>query len=301
MRIGHYQQLAQVVGEQTSFDRTRTVVVCGQRDGEQWRRVRDVLAPRWNVHVVSLDGAVSGVPHAGDPDIVVIVDVPRSVAAGELVAELRRAFGSHRARPSRPRQAGEVSGVCRREGEYWSIEHGGTSFRLRHCKGLDHLARLLSRPHTEVHALMLAMMPFDGVAAAVSDTIEPWRSGLGDAGPALDPGAKSAYRRRLEQLDEMRDDARRFGDHGRVQTIEAEMDAIAHELASAIGLGGRDRRAAAPAERARVNVTRTIKAAIMTIARYAPALARHLRASVRTGTYCCYAPLPDAGVSWLTG
>lgn len=52
------------------------------------------------------------------------------------------------------------------------------------------------------------------------------------------------------------------------------------------------------AERARVNVTRAIKAAVDRIAEVHPALGVHLRGTVRTGTWCVYAPDPRLEVRW---
>ena len=71
------------------------------------------------------------------------------------------------------------------------------------------------------------------------------------------------------------------------------------ELRGAAGLGGRVRRAAPEAERARVNVTRTLKMAIERIADTAPAAAAHLRASIRTGASCRYDPAPGGPDRWL--
>jgi hypothetical protein len=64
-----------------------------------------------------------------------------------------------------------------------------------------------------------------------------------------------------------------------------------HEgLAAALGLGGRVRRAGSPAERARVRVTRALREAIERIRAADARLGEHLARSIRTGTYCCYAP-----------
>ncbi len=52
-----------------------------------------------------------------------------------------------------------------------------------------------------------------------------------------------------------------------------------------MGLGGRGRRAASHAERARLNATRAIWAAMANLARADPALGRHLAATIRTGRY----------------
>jgi hypothetical protein len=53
---------------------------------------------------------------------------------------------------------------------------------------------------------------------------------------------------------------------------------------------GRGRGAASHAERARLNVTRAIRAAMANLARANPALGAHLAATIRTGRYCSYTP-----------
>ena len=95
----------------------------------------------------------------------------------------------------------------------------------------------------------------------------------GDLGPILDEQAKAAYRERLADLQAERDEAEAFHDSERAERARAEYDAVAAELAAALGLGGRDRRAGSPAERARLNVTRAIRAAIEHLGEHDPALA----------------------------
>jgi hypothetical protein len=76
------------------------------------------------------------------------------------------------------------------------------------------------------------------------------------------------------------------------------MEFIARELAAAVGLGGRDRRAASNAERARVNVTRAVKKAIGRIEHEDAHLGRELATTVHTGTFCRYEPDPRRPVAW---
>jgi hypothetical protein len=85
---------------------------------------------------------------------------------------------------------------------------------------------------------------------------------------------------------------------GRCNAAGAERDFLVGELARAVGLGGRDRRAASHAERARLNATRAIRAAIANLGRASPSLGRHLAATIRTGRHCCYAPGPRAPIDW---
>ena len=61
-------------------------------------------------------------------------------------------------------------------------------------------------------------------------------------------------------------------------------------LRKATGLGGRDRRTGDTSERARSAVTWRIRHAIRKLEAVHPALARHLRASIKTGAFCSYEP-----------
>ena len=120
----------------------------------------------------------------------------------------------------------------------------------------------------------------------------------GDAGAVLDPAARAAYKRRLEDLREEVEEAERFGDPDRATRAREEIDFLAEELARGVGLGGRDRHAASAAERARVNATRTIGKVLKKIAASSPRLGEHLHATVRTGYLCSYAPDPASPVRW---
>jgi tetratricopeptide (TPR) repeat protein len=202
--------------------------------------------------------------------------------------------------PSSEHQADR--GTFRLEGEYWAIEYRGARARVRDSKGLRYLARLLSRPGQEVHALDLVAGPGRatgaGPAAARAAGVDP-RQG-GDAGALLDAKAKAAYKRRLDELREDIADAEAANDLGRLHRAQEEMDFLVAELAAAVGLGGRDRKGASDAERARQSVTRAIKAAIERVAEADPVLGDHLRTTVRTGTYSSYGPDPRAPIEWVT-
>ena len=69
---------------------------------------------------------------------------------------------------------------------------------------------------------------------------------------------------------------------------------LLREHSRALGLSGRDRRAASASERARAGVTRAIRQAITRIAEHLPQLREHLSRTIRTGTYCAYMPDPRA-------
>ena len=108
--------------------------------------------------------------------------------------------------------------------------------------------------------------------------------------PVLDEPAKRAYRKRLAELDQALDQAAARGDATAAGGLEAERAALVAELKRAAGLAGRPRAFSDEAERARVNVTRTIHQALDRILAADPDTGRHLLASVRTGIRCSYQP-----------
>jgi hypothetical protein len=114
----------------------------------------------------------------------------------------------------------------------------------------------------------------------------------------LDDTARRAYRRRLVKLEAELDRADRVGDPGRAERAETERQAILDELRRTTGLGGRPRRTSPEAERARVNVTRTLRATLDQIAERAPRAGAHLQASIRTGRTCRYQPAAGGPSRW---
>lgn len=123
-----------------------------------------------------------------------------------------------------------------------------------------------------------------------------WQSDLGEV---LDATAKSAYRRRLAELDADLAEAEAWHDVARRERTAAERQALLDELAAATGLGGRRRRIGAHDERARTAVRKAVASAIGRIERHDPGLARLLRDTVRTGVTCRYEPDPDRPVQWI--
>ena len=192
----------------------------------------------------------------------------------------------------------------RREGEYWSVRFDRDAFRLKDSKGLRYLAQLLESPDREFLALDLATVGLgSGIErnppGVLNGRREPeLRLSLGRTENILDPQAKEAYRRRLEEIQDELEEAERWGDSERAARARGEKDFLARELAAAIGLGGRDRRAPSDVERARVNVTKAIKAAMARVGEHSPALGHHLASTIRTGTYCSYIPDPRLPATW---
>ena len=135
--------------------------------------------------------------------------------------------------------------VMRRDGTQWVLTTPLGEARLPDSNGLGQLARLLTTPGAEVSALELAGRAHTPVSA--------------DLGPSLDAQAKRAYRQRLLQLQVEADDAEAANDVVRGEHAHVEIDALLRELRRALGLGGRDRPTGSDAERARINVVRSLR------------------------------------------
>jgi tetratricopeptide (TPR) repeat protein len=215
-----------------------------------------------------------------------------------------QALGRARAPKPETAPATRVPAVLRRSDDTWTIGYGADVFTERDVKGFSHLVTLIRHPGQEFHALDLGGGA--GTAAATPSGRELAEEGLvagdlGDAGELLDAEARAAYKERLAALAEELEEAKAHGDVERATDAESEIEALTRELARATGLAGRSRRAGSAAERARLNVTRSISSAIKKIGAGSPALGEHLAAAVRTGLFCVYSPDPRLPMHWDTG
>jgi hypothetical protein len=128
----------------------------------------------------------------------------------------------------------------------------------------------VNRPEVDEAAEHLAQQSNEQLAELHLGRGEP-----GDAGEML-AEAKAAYKRRLSELREELEEAKERGNEERVARAEDEIEA----LSRAVGLGGRDRRAGSPEERARLSVSRAIKAAIKRIEEKRPEVTRYLTSTI---------------------
>src|SRR5215467_1607579 len=177
-------------------------------------------------------------------------------AADELAQQLRMRALLDRLSPS----ADEWT--LRRDGNDWLLEAGGERARLPDSRGLQHIRALVAAPRHDISALDLAAGG-RGLRAASAD-------------PVLDKTAAASYQHRLTELAAELDAADAAGDEQRAAKAEAERDWLVAELRRASGLGGRIRRTTSDSERARVNVTRTLRAAVDRISVSAPQAGAHL-------------------------
>jgi hypothetical protein len=190
--------------------------------------------------------------------------------------------------------------IFRREGEYWTLCFGNSLFRLRHSKGLVLIAHLLHHPNREFHVLDLDAEVSGGSTrlgrtsplTSDSHSVEA-PAAPGDLGPLLDASAKASYRSRLRELTENLAESRSLNDLGRIGRNEEEMAQLNRELARAVGLDGRDRKAGSATERSRIRITNAIRASLDKIGKNHPAMRRYLSSTLRTGAICSYKPDVD--------
>ncbi|MGW9309732.1 ATP-binding protein [Saccharomonospora azurea] len=169
----------------------------------------------------------------------------------------------------------------RRTGEVWRLTFGGVTAHLPDAKGLQ-----------DLHSLLAASGEYVPAQRLLSTSLGP----LPGADPVLDETAKANYARRITELDAVIERATHLGQEDRALAAERERDALLDQLRAATGLAGRTRRLGDEAERARKTVTARIRDTLRKLDTQHPELARHLRASVVTGTSCAYQP--EKPVRW---
>jgi len=193
------------------------------------------------------------------------------------------------------------------EGEFWNLRYDQTTIHLRDAKGLRYIAYLLAHPGERFHVLEL-MAAVEGQGGAnlsnagsgVQTLAADFKtsSDLGNAGPTHDLRARKDYRRRLHELRDELEEARRFNDLGRVEKLQKETEFITAEIAAASGLHGRSRKTADHVERARSMVSKRIRATIAKIHQRQSSLGYHLTTCIKTGYFCAYLPDPERKIAW---
>jgi hypothetical protein len=175
--------------------------------------------------------------------------------------------------------------IFRQGGNMWTLTFNGKTITMGNAKGLSYIWYLLQHPGQSTPAIELLAITDSAVASL----------DIGSAGDVLDATAISDYRRRLNEIKSDITEAERNHDLGRKEVLENETEQIEKELASARGLGGRNRRLGDDAERIRKAVSNSISRAIRSIRIDHPELANYLQRSVSRGSKLSY---DDDGVPW---
>ncbi|MGH7133832.1 MAG: hypothetical protein ACREJO_18030 [Phycisphaerales bacterium] len=200
------------------------------------------------------------------------------------------------------RESGNDIGVFRREGRYWTLVLGGQRTCLPDSKGLRSLAILLNEPRRRFYARQLVHLVEAPQESPVGSPIDHTQMRVVNReaalGPQLDERARRQYQSQVESLREQLEDAITCNDSCRAGLLREQLQMFADQLASAFGLGGRDRPAGDCDERARQMIRKNIKAALDAIGETHAGLGRHLTNHVKTGRYCWYDPDPDRPIQW---
>ncbi len=207
-----------------------------------------------------------------------------------------------------PAEAASSPFVFRSEGDFWNIVYDGKRIPpLKNCLGLRYIAFLLGSPHQDIHVMELShtvnghQHGWSGVPIGVINQDQLMADGLslsrmGDAGVVLDARAKADYRKRIRDIQEELEEAQAFSDLPKISKLQEELEYIEKELATVVGLAGKDRKAADTKERIRKAVTNRIRGSLKKLERAYPPLGHHLSNAIKTGTFCSYCP--EESIPW---
>ena len=184
--------------------------------------------------------------------------------------------------------------LFRKAGKVWALSFGGEAVHLADARGLGYIAELLRSPSVAIEAADLAGA---GVEAGTQTRSPGKPTGKGgrrraaqSAGiPMADAMAIKAVR---EELKKKKVELSGLGknDWARRGKLDEDISKLEKYLAEVTSLNGQARKVAGTAQRSRTAVTNAIDRALNQIAAQHPALGRHLKESIRTGTAPVYAP-----------
>lgn len=169
-----------------------------------------------------------------------------------------------------------VEEVCvfQNEADLWLLVYEGQSVRMSGSKGFHDLTKLVSQPGRAIHCLELMGSP----VVLEGKTL------------LFDEKAKKQYQHKILELQAELSEAEASNDLERAVVVQKQYDDLLGHLSKGLGLQGKIRQTNNGVEKARLAVTWRIRKAIQTIEKAHPALGRHLKVSVKTGTFCTYNP-----------
>lgn len=229
-----------------------------------------------------------------DPEVVAMLDEAEHVAhriglqqVTALVERLRAGAAA--------RDDASSDGALRRDGDVWAVSFAGREIHLKDGKGPAYLASLLAAPGRDFHVLELAGAGPAATAATSAAASEGLAVGGldGALADAPDARARNAYRVRLADLRAELEEAEEMCDRGRIERLRDELEHLTDQLAQSFA--GRSRQRGS-AETARKAVTKVLRTLVVKLLDVHPALGKHLRASLRMGTFCSYEPASP--VAW---
>jgi len=199
--------------------------------------------------------------------------------------------------------------VFLKKGGYWTISYEGELFRLKDSKGLRYIAILLENPEKAFHVGEL----IQGVEGTPSlnhgstykrmnkeqlekEALKLSKKDDVSDDSVLDEKAIGEFKKRWMDLLEDKREAQDHNDQARLTIINSEIEAIESALTTARGLGGRHRKLYDQKEKNRKSVAYSINYSFNKIEKMNKIVHKHLKNSIKTGTFCCYKP--EKPTSW---
>lgn len=177
--------------------------------------------------------------------------------------------------------------MFRPAGDYWDVAFDGSD--IRHIKdtiGMGYIARLLAEPYRNVLAVQLL------AARAGLDPRFAW----GSLGDLIDERGKRELRREYSDLTHQLAEAEKNDDLGQIGRIRPRLDQVSAELSRVLDKRGNPR-TKSDAGNVGKAISTAISREIDNIGGHLPALGRHLRGFIDTGTVFRYRP--DREIDWL--
>ena len=202
-------------------------------------------------------------------------------------------------------------------GGVWEIGSPGKRIEMPDLKGLHDIEHLLKHPMEKIDSLELRKLseeapPIEantnGVKGYETMTVEELEvEGMSTRvssdeviHPADDPTLKKTLanlRKRLHEIEEEKEDAKEFQNLAKLAELEDEEDKIKTHISRDYGL--RDKpRSTGEQELARKAIKKRIDRVITQIREKHPALGKHLRLTIKTGTHPYYDSDLDDPIRW---
>lgn len=182
--------------------------------------------------------------------------------------------------------------ALQRRGKLWDLVYEQRAETIPHRVGFLYLAQLLQYPGRAFPALELVALADGRLPAEVAEADVAGLTAVDghETADVIDEEAGTQYRRRIAELDAKKSSV------GLTAAEEKELQALRDQLAQALGVGGRPRKMAGPAERARSNVWHALERAYQAIEQPLPLMAQYLRNSIDRGSVFTYRP--HEPISW---
>jgi len=180
-----------------------------------------------------------------------------------------------------PVQPKRTKGTFLKDNGFWQMEYEGKKILLPEVKGFIDIAELVANPEKEVHCAEL-------MGSVLTESAEI----------LIDETAKKQYQHRILEIQQELDEAEMNNDSAVSLRLQEEYDNLLSHLSSSLGLRNKSRNSGNPVEKARSAITWRIRNAIRKIENAHPELGKHLKISLKTGTFCSYKP--EKPVTWIT-